>query len=238
MANYIKNRLVIAGTPEKVKEVFEKYNTYYPAELYTAHDGRIVCKEIESEKFSVGWFDLKNAEFETRENGIVNGLPDGWKLEIKAAVNHFPDFNKVLPQPENIFNSNLGREEEEMCKKEGRPTWYEWNRQNWGTKWNSSECVEEKYNSFTFVTAWNGVPNLILELSKQNEGIEILYEYADEDTGHNCASYKFLNGEVIEENEPQGGSKEAYDLAFKLRPHYAKNYKLVGETYEYVEEES
>jgi len=237
MPNYIKNRLVINGTPEQVREVFEKYNTHYPAELFTSHDGRIVCREIESKIFSVGWFNLKNAEFETRENGIVVGLPDGWKLEVKPSVNRFPDFNKIIPQPENIFNGNLGKEEEEMCKREGRPTWYEWNRHNWGTKWNCSDCGEEKYNSFTFVTAWNGVSHLILELSKQVAGIEILYEYADEDTGHNCASYKFLNGNVIEEYEPEGGSKEAYELAFKLNPNTAENYELIDDNYEYKDEE-
>lgn len=48
------------------------------------------------------------------------------------------DFNHFVPQPDNIFRGNLGREEKKMCEEQGIPNWYRWNSDNWGTKWNAN----------------------------------------------------------------------------------------------------
>jgi len=227
MPNYIKNRITIIGDASQVKEVFERFNTHHPAEIYKAHDGSVICKN----GGNVGWLNLSNGEFSQRGKDSVLGLPEGWEIELTKPIDQFPDFNKVTPQPENIFNGDLGAPEEEMCRREGRPTWYDWNRANWGTKWNCSNCESESSNTFTFQTAWSGVPDLMLKMSELVPDIKIEYEYADEDTGRNCASYVFLNGKVEQSFEPQGGSKEAYELAFKLRPHLKEEYILDGDNY-------
>lgn len=76
----------------------------------------------------------------------------------EARGGEYFDFEEIIPQPDNIFRGNLGREEEEMCRREGRPTWYDWNRKNWGTKWNAySFSVAERYEggiALRFETAW------------------------------------------------------------------------------------
>jgi len=148
----------------------------------------------------------------------------------------FPDFNKVIPQPENIFQGNLGEKEYEMCKREGRPTWKDWNIENWGTKWNCFECDKESDNAFTFETAWSGVPLIIEAMSNQFPNVEFTYDYADEEIGSNCGSYKSKNGEMLEYH-PQSGSKEAYEFAFKLWPDMEEYYEYVDECYHYVDED-
>ncbi|MDA3780456.1 MAG: hypothetical protein PF487_09615 [Bacteroidales bacterium] len=63
---------------------------------------------------------------------------DNWKEEesiknIKSKLFNDEgqfDFNKIIPQPENIFNGNLGEKERQMCEDEGRPNWYDWNIEN------------------------------------------------------------------------------------------------------------
>lgn len=232
MPNYIKNRIIIHATPEICQSIFDKFNTRYEASLYTAHDNRVICKKEDASLFSVGWFNTKNGEFETREDGISIGIPEGWEMEIRKAFNHFPDFNKIIPYPDCDEYNDIPCQE---AVRNSPNWWLTWNRKNWGTKWNSSECIQETYNSFTFVTAWNGVPKLMLELSKQNEGVEFEYEYADEDTGSNCGAFLFKNGEVKKSNEPLNDSLEAWELAFKLRPHYKKDYQLVDGKYVYNE---
>ncbi len=118
----------------------------------------------------------------------------------------------------------------------GHATWYRWSVENWGTKWNSSECEKISMSIFDFITAWSGVPNLVELMSKEFPKITFKYEYSDEDTGCNCGIGAYLNGE-IEFRKLENSSKEAYDLAFKLRPEYADNYELVDGKYEYVEED-
>ena len=94
------------------------------------------------------------------------------------------DFNKIIPQPENIFTGILGEKERKMCIDEGRPNWHDWNTENWNTKWGSYsfELNEDDENtlSFDFQTAWNApapIMNKIFELAK---GCEIHYLAVDE----------------------------------------------------------
>lgn len=227
MPNHIKNRIEITGTKEQKRNFFKKFNTYYKAKLHRAYDGSIICTKKDG---GIGWFCEKTGVFKQREKEDVIGIPEGFNMEIEDAFDHFSDFEKVIPQPKNIFKGNLSREDEIKCVAEGIPTWYEWNKQNWGTKWNSYFCEKKDDNIFIFETAWCGVPIIVEEMSKQFPEIEIVYEFADEDIGYNTGYYKLKNG-IIEELIFKGGSKESYDLAFKLRPERKNYYKLVNNNY-------
>jgi len=121
-----------------------------------------------------------------------------------------------------------------ICEITGAKTWYDWHIKNWGTKWNSYSCKKESDNVFTFETAWAGVPELIELISKEFPTVKFIYEYSDEDTGSNCGIVVYEKG-VCLPTVLENGSKEAYELAFKLRPEYKADYKLVGNEYEYVE---
>lgn len=232
MPNYIKNRIDIKGSQEQVKEIVEKFNTHHKAVVSQDYSGKLICHNGDN----VGWLNTKNGIFSQRNEEDILGLPSGWHIGVQKAFDQFPDFNKVIPQPSNIFNGNLGRDEEEMCKKEGRPTWYDWNRENWGTKWNSLECASEN-DGFTFITAWCGVPKVIEGISKAFPDVEFKYEFADEDTGYNVGSATFKGGDVIEDKDFIEGSKEAYELAFKLRPESKDDYVLIDGNYQYREED-
>ena len=70
-----------------------------------------------------------------------------------------------------------------MCIEEGRPNWYDWNIANWGTKWNSSDCVQESENEFSFSTAWCGVENIIIKMSELHPEVEFSYRTEHEDGG-------------------------------------------------------
>lgn len=118
----------------------------------------------------------------------------------------------------------------------GYISWYEWSIANWGTKWNSSDCEMVSDNVFDFTTAWSGVPGLVEKISKAFPSVKILYKYSDEDTGQNCGYGEYENGEVVF-RRLEGGSNEAYEMAFELRPDRKEDYKLIGDKYEYVESE-
>lgn len=235
MPNYIKNRLVILGTNQQIEEVFEKYNTHFSAKLATSYDGDIICRNSSKEEFTVGWFNPYTTKFKTREDNTERvGLPEKWEMEVKPAIDVFPDFKKIISPPKDDAYKDIPSQE---IARNSPNWWYAWNINNWGTKWNISECETEKFGCYTFITAWSGVPELMRVLSEQNPDVEFYYEYADEDTGSNCASYKFKKGEIITSFEPKSQSKEAYDLSFKLRPHYKDDYVLIDGKYEYKEDD-
>ena len=58
-----------------------------------------------------------------------------------AHMGDLMDFEKVIPPPENMFRDNLSSEDKDRCAAEGIPTWYEWQSENWGTKWNASQAT-------------------------------------------------------------------------------------------------
>lgn len=111
----------------------------------------------------------------------------------------------------------------------GYKTWYDWRCANWGTKWNALDSVAID-NYVTFNTAWSGVVKLMEKLSTYFLDVTFDYSYADEDTGYNCGFGTILNG-VASMTYPVGGSKDAYEVAFELRPQDKEYYVLKDGNY-------
>lgn len=121
----------------------------------------------------------------------------------------------------------------------GHTNWYEWAKDNWGTKWNAYSQNDQRDTEDTiyFQTAWNSPVLLIQELSNIFPLVSITLTYADEDSGSNAGVIKFTNGEPTDINQPSSQSKEAYDIYFDLHPDSKSDYQLVGNKYEYIDSE-
>jgi len=92
------------------------------------------------------------------------------------------DFEKVIPPPANMFRENLRRQDVERCAREGIPTWQDWQRKHWGTKWNAyqtEDVVVQKWSvnfttaTYRFQTAWDAPRPVIAAIIKQNPDIEV-----------------------------------------------------------------
>ena len=99
------------------------------------------------------------------------------------------DFEKVIPPPANMFRENLGPDAKERCAREGIPTWYDWQIENWGTKWNAYETERVSVEQITprlvtatyrFLTAWDAPRPVIAAIIKQNPDIEVSGGYVHE----------------------------------------------------------
>jgi len=167
---------------------------------------------------------------------------DGFVMPLENEFSRRDSFYETVLKLRNLPKERRSKTLENLLQgitnfvEHGHATWLGWARENWGTKWNSYSCKKESKNVFTFETAWSGVPNLISEIANQFEDVEIIYEYADEDTGSNCGKYHFHNG-VLTTKEIENQSTEAYELAFKLRPDYKEDFILVDGEYQYKDEE-
>lgn len=74
----------------------------------------------------------------------------------------------------------------------GWPTWYEWRRDKWGTKWNAYDCVIEK-DQITFSTAWSSPEPVINKLAEMYSESHIEHIWADEDMGRNSGYREYFN---------------------------------------------
>lgn len=136
----------------------------------------------------------------------------------------------------------LGKQAYENIQQYGSPTWYEWCNKNWGTKWNAYSCVELSKDDDTmeFFTAWSSVPTILEALSRKCPDQTISYRWADEDIGSNVGEAVYKNGEMIDANIPEPGSREAYELASDIMGIDLADFDLYlsadKSTYEYHED--
>lgn len=285
MPNNIKNRITINGTAEEIKKFVERFSTIHERVVRKTHDDEsIVCKEIDGD--FIGWYNEKENTFrysKDRNTEIkTNGLPEGIEYEYQEEFIQMPDFEKVIPTPEVLKNTEfhteiISRAKNAMgieidkhellsrlevsnrtrdCfnpvkesdienvikaiqafKGTGFFYWYDWNCENWGTKWNSYSHTKESENTFIFETAWCGIPDLIKRMTKDFNNISINYLFADEDTGCNTGDIIIKSGEIIEDKSPENESNRAYEIYLELNPD-CEYIKMIDGKYQYIEEDN
>lgn len=98
----------------------------------------------------------------------------------------------------------------------GHSTWYGWQSEHWGTKWNMY-CREQENNILTFDTAWAAPIKVYEALAKTlPEDVILKVEYASEDLGQH-SGICYLHQHDFSHEEFSQGSFEAYDLAVDLK---------------------
>ena len=101
----------------------------------------------------------------------------------------------------------------------GSATWYDWCVDHWGCKWNTEDgslLKDGSENVLQFDTAWSAPFPFMEALSKAFPDTKFFHSWADEDIGHNVGQMTLYGGAVVSEEIPEGGSKEAYELAFEI----------------------
>lgn len=135
-------------------------------------------------------------------------------LNFAIGKESFFDCNKIIPQPENMETGGCSGTHEP-----GVVCWYEWNIENWGTKWGTYEVTRAE-EFVTFNTAWSHPLPVVTALSKMFPDEKIDVEYADEDLGRNLRKYTMRNGVVVQETL----FDEEAALDFASQMIYGKSY--------------
>jgi hypothetical protein len=221
MPNHIKNRITgPAAVISRLCRVDEKQGTCVDFELLIPKPKAISNESIASHVKQAAEIALGLIDFRTRP--VPVNLAEVFKSgDYGAAADslHRSNATRQLmegPHPKDFNDEEWGafigyltayRE----CG--GLMDWHSWSCAMWGTKWNAYET------------------ELI-----SDTGLEFKHEWADEDTGHNVGHRTYKTDSTFDECE-FSGTREGYELAFALRPDIADCYELVGDTYQYREEE-
>lgn len=227
MPNHVTNRLTIIGPQEQIKQIKE---------------------EIKVDEIGVGTIDFNKIIKQPEEIDIQ--LHSGIEMAAKYALKEPYDDNPLLASLEKHSRENckspltFSDEEWDLFikalnnrRKYGALNWYNWNIENWGTKWNAYNQPDNRNtdNIIFFQTAWN-CPNKVIErLSKMFPDVEFEIAWADENIGYNIGIIKLKNGVVIQKRIPEGGSKEAKALFFEISKDTPEQHGM-NENFEYVED--
>lgn len=218
MPNYIKNRLTVNS---KENEVF----AFLKGEESVMDFNKIIPmpESLNLEDSSTGNEGMKYLYLRATSLSFQRSE----LKEIEARLKSRKQFDKAI---------ELGKKYLMNIMNTGHKTWYGWACENWGTKWNALEPKIVSDTCIEFETAWAGVVSMIEKLSTHFPDVTFEYKYSDEDTGCNCGHGTIKNG-VSSMVYPENQSREAYELAFDLRPDYAKYYRLKNGNYVQNEDE-
>lgn len=149
------------------------------------------------------------------------------------------DFNKIIPIPGNIYLGPLGDKERRLY---GRNNWYDWCRDNWGTKWNAchgeTAAILGDMIRYVFDTAWCA-PYPVIQMLSFRYKCECRLEYYDEDFGYNCGVYSCVQGKAVTQICFDGGDDAYRWLAetFGEETMHRHGYRLHGDKWEYEPED-
>lgn len=176
--------------------------------------------------------------------------PDGVMYEEITMEHLLPTPHQLQNQqpfpPSILFSEEVTHEERmaraKLKKEYGADNWYDWRIKNWGTKWDMYEFhgIHSDYQTgeFTiqFQTAWSAPHDFVEFISTLFPDLYFHLQWADEDTGYNVGDCVIHNGNLRNGGPHEGGSKEAYELAFELTggEYFYKFNKETG-TYEFDE---
>jgi len=125
-------------------------------------------------------------------------------------------------------------ESKELIKKYGSDNWYDWARENWGTKWGSYENhFDETYNQYTFQTAWEAPHGEIIR--KLAEVIPDFYYWWEEEQGYG-AHYHALNGVVLLDytyDLPEWDEEDEYEITYLKEDYFNGDNYTKGYYYSY-----
>jgi len=232
MPNHITNRLELIGSPEHIDDMVLRFGTHHKAQLSTAYDGSIILRS-KAGNMDFRWLKAETGEYSDREGVKGVGIPEGFEIEIKDSFFEFPDCAKVITPPDHPAYHDLPSQDE---ARHSQYWWMTWNVANWGTKWGSYSCKRLGITRFAFETAWSAPHPIIAEMAKRCPKVHIIHTWADEDTGFNCGVNNYNSGKLTMSHIPEGGSIDAYQIAFDLDPDLASNYQMVDGKYQYVED--
>ena len=212
MPNNIQNRLVIVGKKEQIDNVLNTIK----GDNEVIDFNKIIPMPSELDIPSSSGGEIGLAVIKKKLGVNTNPLDD-------IFAEKFDEFNEEAK--ERIINSGLAYVRNLV--KYGYPTWFEWNKDNWNTKWNAYDTELKNDNEIWFTTAWQNVSDkIIYKLSTMFPDVRFKYSFSSEDTANNCGKSTFKNGIgvlILIEN----GSKQALDLYKELHPQYADDYEWV-----------
>jgi len=200
MPNWVTNQVRFYATDEQIAEIKEFVNGEREFDFNKIAP---IPKELEGTRCPM--IAISQEEYDEQEKRIAN--------------------NELTENEKNFGISRCLTQEliDEYNEKFGACDWYGWQTENWGTKWNACE-VFELDEGFEFQTAWSTPFEILRKLSKLFPDVEIEVRFSDEDFGYNVGEYTLQGGDEVDTNMPDGGSRQALELAMDIQYGGAQEY--------------
>lgn len=235
MPNHVKSRLEVTGAKEKMLEVM----SHLKGEPFEdGSERKVDFNKIKPMPPELG-IDACSTPEHHAELALRIRPNSGNALLDSLHASNLATTSKDSPMKMDDKTWNTFIQMMQNYRKHGCFTWYQWCVKAWGTKWNAYSFGDDRDTESIvyFETAWSAPKELMRLLSEQFSDVKIHLTWADEDTGSNAGRMEFQAGKELVKFEPENQSKEAYGIAFEMRPDYQADYEFVDGQYQYIEED-
>lgn len=202
MPNWVKT--IVKTNPNVLKDIIGKYSENgvfsFDKIIPMPKDLRIESGSRGENGLMYLFIESKDDKYKIKINEIFRSLnmfySDIYRDKRFEEIEN--NFDKYKDDPKFKDSIELGKKYIENYEKYGHCNWYEWCCENWGTKWDASQCSYSG-NTLIFETAWGFAQNVMLELSKKYPEVIFECEFADEGIPDNSGSIELKNGEIFRE---------------------------------------
>ena len=188
MPNWVITKIYITGPEDKIKEFegkclrpnedeYGEFQRTFSFERIKQRPEELVNTISPSPKPEVRKVkDMQGNEIVVE---VYRDIINEW--DIQSAIKR----GETPPEPIPCNNATPDQQEE-LRQKYGSSNWYEWNCDNWGTKWDCSDShYTEEDKILQFQTAWACPDKIIAEMKLMFPDLKFNGNYADEDFGSN-----------------------------------------------------
>lgn len=211
----IENRIELIGSENDVKEMFERYSTFHKAKPLKHGENWVYVNE----NGQYGGLNENTNLFSTDNEKQLEIIPEGFKQEFKKEYWEFPDFNKVLPVPNDILKSVDSKNSLDYFESPIR----KWLKENWGSRTSVDYSFKESETVYWFTTYVDSAPGIIEKMSLEFPDVTIIYESINVFDGFEGDKHIFRNGFLCYQDYGFY-SKEGYELACKIYPVMREKY--------------
>ena len=167
MPNWVITKIYITGPEDKIKEF----------------EGKCLRPNRDEDGEFQRTFSFDRIK--QRPEELVNTISPSPKPEVRKVKDMQGNEIVVEVYRENINNATPDQQEE-LRRKYGHSNWYDWNCNNWGTKWDCSDShYTEKDKILQFQTAWACPEEIVMGMKLMFPDLKFNGNYADEDFGSN-----------------------------------------------------
>jgi len=199
MPNWVENHITIEADATVLDEIQNKVRTTYTDEDGNQQERHLIATNsipMPDETRMLDGTETNIRRFKDLDGNLV-------KVDQMTAVTFYSMNDEELLGEGYTMETLTGKELEELDEKYGAHDWYNWNVNNYGTKWGDCETRminrDKESLEYTFDTAWSPAYPMIEKIAIEYDVKKIIYRFFSMENGDKGSATFNEDGRIIKQ---------------------------------------
>ncbi len=199
MPNWVENKITIEADATVLDEIQNKVRTTFTDEDGNQLERHLIATNLIPMPDEIRMLD--GTETNIRRFKDLDG--NSVKIDQMRAVTFYSMNDEELLGEGYTMETLTGKELEELDEKYGAHDWYNWNVNNYGTKWGDCETRminrDKESLEYTFDTAWAPAYPMIEKIAREYDVKKIIYRFFSMENGDKGSATFNEDGRIIKQ---------------------------------------